>query len=130
MTGTAHSVEFPSSLPGLAPLRFFTLSAVQDAVGLYSLDSLELPEVKIFLLDPGIHMTDYAPDFEGQLDVIGNPAPENLLVLVIVNTSDSQPHANLLAPVVIHTQTSQGAQIILDSQDLPMRAPLLSPAAV
>lgn len=118
------TLQFPESLPGLAPLKEFTLSAVEDSVGLYSLDSAELSEVKFFLLDPALHLPDYSPSLQGHLDTIGDPDPQEVRTLVIVNTSDREPHVNLLAPLVINATTRQAAQVILDSQQLPVRAPL------
>ncbi|GAA1135969.1 flagellar assembly protein FliW [Nesterenkonia lutea] len=123
------SVHFPASLPGLEPLQDFTLAQVEGSTGLYSLDSAELPEVRLFLLDPAIHLPEYSPRTTGQLGALGDPAAEDVRVLVIVNTSDGAPHVNLLAPVLLDVASSRGAQVILEGQDLPVRAALPQPAA-
>lgn len=121
-------IHFPASLPGLEPLKTFRLTAVEGSTGLYSLDSTELPEVRLFLLDPAVHLPEYSPRTQGQLSLLGDPAAENVRVLVIVNTSDGAPHVNLLAPVVLDVLSAQGAQVILEGQDLPVRAALPQPA--
>ncbi|MGJ9424599.1 flagellar assembly protein FliW [Nesterenkonia halotolerans] len=123
-------IHFPASLPGLEPLKTFRLTAVEGSTGLYSLDSTELPEVRLFLLDPAVHLPEYSPRTQGQLSLLGDPAVEGVRVLVIVNTSDGAPHVNLLAPVVLDVLSAQGAQVILEGQDLPVRAALPQPAAM
>lgn len=123
-------IHFPASLPGLEPLKTFRLTAVEGSTGLYSLDSTELPEVRLFLLDPAVHLPEYSPRTQGQLSLLGDPAAEDVRVLVIVNTSDGAPHVNLLAPVVLDVLSAQGAQVILEGQDLPVRAALPQPAAM
>ncbi|WP_218220623.1 flagellar assembly protein FliW [Nesterenkonia sp. Act20] len=122
------SIHFPASLPGLEPLKDFTLAEVDGSTGLYSLDATELPEVRLFLLDPAVHLPDYSPRTQGQLSALGNPRSEDVRVLVIVNTSDGAPHVNLLAPVVLDISRAQAAQVILEGQDLPVRAALPQPA--
>ncbi|GAA4919950.1 flagellar assembly protein FliW [Nesterenkonia rhizosphaerae] len=122
-------LSFPDSLPGLAPLRTFRLSDVQGAVGLYSLDSAEMPEVRLFLLDPGVHLPDYSPRLERHLKDLGAGATEELRTLLVVNSSDGAIHVNLLAPVLINTVTSSGAQVILEGQDYPVRQELALPTA-
>lgn len=121
-------LHFPASLPGLDPLTQFTLADVPDAVGLYSLDSVEMPEVQLFLLDPSVHLPDYTPDLRSHLSAVGNPEPDQRRTLVIVNASDGAPHANLLAPIIINAATGEGAQVILDSDDYAVRTPLKAAA--
>ncbi|MBE1514476.1 flagellar assembly protein FliW [Nesterenkonia halotolerans] len=121
-------IHFPASLPGLEPLKTFRLTAVEGSTGLYSLDSTELPDVRLFLLDPAVHLPGYSPRTQGQLSLLGDPAAEDVRVLVIVNTSDGAPHVNLLAPVVLDVLRAQGTQVILEGQDLPVRAALPQPA--
>ena len=124
-----RALHFPASLPGLEPLKDFQLQEVEGSTGLYSLDSQELAEVRLFLLDPAIYLPDYSPRLAGQLGALGDPALEEVRVLVIVNTSDGAAHVNLLAPVLIDISSAQGAQVILEGQDLPVRAALPVPAA-
>lgn len=117
-------LQFAASLPGLAPLTEFTLTEVPDSLGLYSLDSKDMPHVQLFLLDPAVHLPDYTPDLRGHLASVGSPAPDQLRTLVVVNASDGAPHTNLLAPIVINAASGTGAQIILDSEDYSVREPL------
>ncbi|WP_147105519.1 flagellar assembly protein FliW [Nesterenkonia populi] len=122
-------LTFPDSLPGLAPLTQFTLNEVEDAVGLYSLDAVEMPELKLFLLDPAVHMPDYSPRVRDHLAEVGADSDHEVRVLVVVNTSQGEPCANLLAPVLLNAASLKGAQVILEGQDYPVRRPLAAPAA-
>lgn len=122
------ALHFPASLPGLEPLTEFQLQEVEGSAGLYSLGSQELSEVRLFLLDPAMYLPDYSPRLTGQLGALGDPSLEEVRVLVIVNTSDGAAHVNLLAPVLLDVTSAQGAQVILEGQDLPVRAALPQPA--
>ncbi|WP_168198560.1 flagellar assembly protein FliW [Nesterenkonia sp. NBAIMH1] len=114
-------LRFPQSLPGLAPLTQFVLSAVEGAAGLYSLEADELPELKLFLMDPALHIRDYAPDIRAHLSEVDAVSADQVRVLVVVNTAQGEPAANLLAPVLVNVDTLQAAQVILEGQDFPVR---------
>jgi flagellar assembly factor FliW len=48
------------------------------------------------------------------------------MLLVVANPggADGGTTVNLLAPIVVNARTSVGAQLILEEQDLPLRAEL------
>jgi flagellar assembly factor FliW len=126
-TGTELTVAAP--LPGMESLTTFSLVPVEHAVGLFSLESTEDEEVRLYLLDSATHLPDYRPRFsDEQLGRIGTPAAGGLSILTIVNTSGGRPTVNLLAPLLVNDATGACAQVILDGQDWPLRAPLLAPA--
>ncbi|WP_372698489.1 flagellar assembly protein FliW [Arthrobacter sp. JSM 101049] len=118
-------LAFAAPLPGLADLTEFTLEPVEDAVGLYSLDSADRPEIRFFVLDAATHLPDYAPRFSReQLALVGAAAVQKPTVLAMVNTSDREATVNLLAPVLVNPETGACAQVILEGQDWPLRSPL------
>ncbi|MBM6623469.1 flagellar assembly protein FliW [Micrococcaceae bacterium RIT802] len=118
-------LAFAAPLPGLTNLTEFTLEPVQDAVGLYSLDSATSPDIRFFVLDAATHLPDYTPRFSAeQLALVGSPAKQQLSVLTMVNTSDREATVNLLAPVLVNPETGACAQVILEGQDWPLRSPL------
>jgi flagellar assembly factor FliW len=126
-TGTELTVATP--LPGMESLTTFSLVPVEHAVGLFSLESTEDEEVRLYLLDSATHLPDYRPRFsDEQLGRIGTPAAGGLSILTIVNTSGGRPTVNLLAPLLVNDAPGACAQVILDGQDWPLRAPLLAPA--
>ena len=123
------ALTFAVPMPGLEALSDFALVPVEDAVGLYSLESADDAGVRLFLLDAATHLPRYRPVFSAeQLGRIGAPEAGELSVLTVVNTSDGQPTVNLLAPLLVNTGTGACAQTILDGQDWPLRAPLGSVA--
>lgn len=118
-------LAFAAPLPGLAELTDFTLEPVEDAVGLYSLDSATRQDIRFFVLDTATHLPGYTPRFSAeQLALVGSPADGGLSVLAMVNTAGGEPTVNLLAPVVVNPETGACAQLILEGQDWPLRSPL------
>ncbi|MFF5791568.1 flagellar assembly protein FliW [Paeniglutamicibacter sp. NPDC012692] len=109
-------------LPGFPTATTLSLDAVEGAIGLYSLVSAQAPELRFFVLDAAIHLADYDPVFTNeQMALVGDPAPGDNSVLVIVNTTDSQPTVNLLAPLLVNAGTGYCAQVILEGQEWPLR---------
>jgi len=112
-------------LPGFPEATTLSLEPVEGAMGLYSLASPQAAGLRLFVLDAGLHLADYKPVFTNeQMALLGDPEPGSRGVLVIVNTSDSQASVNLLAPLVFNSDTGTCAQIILESQDWPIRSAL------
>lgn len=110
------------ALPGFPEATTLNLEPVEGAMGLYSVTSAQAPRLRWFVLDASVHLPDYAPQFTAdQLALLGNPDADSRSLLVVVNTSDSQVSANLLAPLLLHTQTGSCAQLILEGQDWPLR---------
>ncbi|PQZ96052.1 flagellar assembly protein FliW [Arthrobacter sp. MYb227] len=99
-----------------------SLDPVEGAVGLYSLSSVQVAELRLFVLDAAIHFPDYCPVFtHNQLLLLGTPDESNQSVFVIVNTANNQTTVNLLAPILVNAGTGSCAQVILDGQDWPLR---------
>lgn len=68
---------------------------------------------------------DYKPVFTNeQSALVGYTETGNRSVLVIVNTTDNQLTVNLFAPLLVNAGTGFCAQVILEGQDWPLRAPL------
>ena len=112
-------------LPGFPEATTLSLEPVEGAIGLYSLVSAQVAELRLFVLDAAVHLVDYKPVFTNeQSALIGNPESGDRSVLAIVNTTDSQPTVNLFAPLLVNAGTGFCAQVILEGQDWPLRAPL------
>ncbi len=122
MTGV---VTFVTPPPGLSPLVDFELEAIDDAEGLYALRALAAPEVRLFVIDAPLYLPSYAPEVTGeQLESIGATETSQVRVLVVTTISDGGPSANLMAPIYLNALTGEAAQVILDGDDWPLRAPL------
>jgi flagellar assembly factor FliW len=120
------AVTFVASPPGLAPLVDFELESIDDADGLYTLRALAAPEVRLFVIDAPLYLPDYNPEvtFE-QLESIGASETSEVRVLVVTTISDDGgPSANLMAPIYLNATSGEAAQVILEGDEWPLRAPL------
>lgn len=122
------ALRFVASPPGLDPLVDFTLIPVPNAVGLYAMTAILDPETRLFLLDPGAHFSDYSPVISDEYcAALSIHAPEDALILVVVNAGPEGTAANLVAPIVVNAETGISAQVILEGQDFPLRALIGAP---
>lgn len=117
------ALEFVTPPPGLSPHTTFALDEVDAAGGLYALTAAADPEVRLFAVDPAAVLDDYAPALsDAHVADLGLAQPEDARVLVVARMTDEGIGVNLLAPVVINRRTGVAAQVILEGQDLPVRA--------
>jgi flagellar assembly factor FliW len=115
---------------GLEPLVDFTLQDIEGAAGLYALRSDENTDRRLFVLDAAVHFPDYTPTLsDEQCAALDLTTPENVLLLVIVNPSESGSTVNLMAPIVANATTGSCAQVILEDQHWPLRATLSARSA-
>lgn len=120
------SIDLTFAVPpfGLSPAPVFTLTPVDGAEGLFTLVG---GSSRLFVLDAAVHLPSYAPELtDEQAAGLGLTAPEDAMLLVVANPggADGGTTVNLLAPIVVNARTSVGAQLILEEQDLPLRAEL------
>lgn len=121
MTGL---VTFIAPPPGLSPLTEFDLEPVAEADGLYSLRSLDAPDIRLFVIDAPVYLPDYNPEVSAQqLESIGASDSDDVRVLVVTTISDDGPSANLMAPILMHATSGEATQLIL-GDEWPLRMPL------
>lgn len=119
------AVRFIVPPPGLEPLADFELTAVDGADGLYSLSSLERPEVRLFTIDAEVHLPGYSPELpDDRAAELGITAAEQAMLLVVVTPSREGSTVNLLAPIVVNRADGAALQLVLDDDALPVRAEL------
>ncbi|HEY8588543.1 MAG TPA: flagellar assembly protein FliW [Naasia sp.] len=125
---TSLDLTFTAPPPGLAPVVDFSLAAVPEADGLYTLRDTGDLGLRLFLVDPSVYVPDYAPVFTGEhLDALGT-APDDLVEAYVVATvTDDGPVVNLLAPILVNATAGTAAQVILDDSRWPLRAQLHAP---
>lgn len=117
-------VTFISPPPGLSPLLEFDLEPVAEADGLYSLRSLDAPDIRLFVIDAPVYLPDYNPAVSlQQLESIGASETSEVRVLVVATLNDDRPSANLMAPILMHATSGEATQLILDGE-WPLRMPL------
>jgi flagellar assembly factor FliW len=108
----------------------FTLDDIEGAEGLYALRAKADTNRRLFVLDAAVHLPDYTPVLsDEQCKALDVSTPENVLLLVIVNPSETGTTVNLMAPIVVNATTGVCAQLILDDQDWPLRAELSARSA-
>lgn len=119
------ALAFVTPPPGLAPLTHFTLTAIDGADGLYALQADEAPGTRLFVLDAAVYLPEYTPVIsDEQSAMLELTAPDDALLLVVVNPGQSASTVNLMAPIVLNSGTGVCAQFILDGQDWPLQAEL------
>ena len=122
MTGL---VTFIAPPPGLSPLVDFDLEPVAEADGLYTLRSLDAPDIRLYVIDAPVYLPDYNPEMSvQQLESIGATETPEVRVLVVTTLSDDGPSANLMAPILMHATSGEATQVILDGDDWPLRMQL------
>lgn len=120
-------VTFIAPPPGLAPLVEFDLEAVAEADGLYTLQSVAAPDVRLFVIDAPAYLPDYAPEVTiEQLESIGATETSQVRVLVVTTIAEGGPAANLMAPILMHATSGDAIQVILDGDRWPLRMTLSS----
>jgi flagellar assembly factor FliW len=118
-------VTFVAPPPGLSPLVEFDLEPVPQAAGLYTLRSLDAPDVRLFVIDAPVYLPDYSPKVSAQqLASIGATGSDDVRLLVVTTLGDDGPTANLMAPILMHPTSGEAAQVILDGDDWPLRMQL------
>jgi flagellar assembly factor FliW len=118
------SIDLTFAVPpfGLAPAAVFTLTPVEGADGLFTLVG---DGARLFVLDAAVHLPSYSPELtDEQAGGLELTSPEDAMLLVVANPGESGTTVNLLAPIVVNARTAAGAQLILEGQDLPLRAEL------
>lgn len=119
------AVLFVAPPPGLEPLTEFELTPVEGAAGLFSLASVERPEIRLYTLDAERHLPGYSPELpDDRAAELGIRAAEDALLLVVVTPSQEGSTVNLLAPVVVNRATGAAVQLVLDDDAFPVRAEL------
>ncbi len=118
------SISLTFAVPpfGLSPEPVFTLTPVDGAEGLFTLVG---GSSRLFVLDAAVHLPSYSPELtDEQAAGLELTDPADAMLLVVANPGASGTTVNLLAPIVVNARTAVGAQLILEDQDLPLRAEL------
>lgn len=128
MTATdtdAPAIDFVQAPLGLMGLRRFRLHPLDESGLLFTLRSSEAEGVRLFVVDPAPYFPGYAPDVdEASLTALGLEGARPVLLTVVHPGDGVQgPTANLLAPIVVNPTTGAALQVVLDSDEWPLRAP-------
>jgi flagellar assembly factor FliW len=121
-------IDFPSGLIGLGGRRF-ALVTVDDDSSFSWLHSLDDPTLALPVTNPWHFFADYAVDLsdEASEPITADAADVAVFVTVRAGAQLSDFYANLRAPILI--AEGQGHQVINESPDAPVRAPLFPAVA-
>ncbi len=119
-------LDFVEAPPGMATLTRFDITALDEAGFLFALRSLEMPGVRLFVIPPQAYFREYAPEVSASVrTALGMDATIQPVMLAVVHPGGEEPTtANLLAPIVVNPVTGAAAQVVLDGDEWPLRAPL------
>ena len=123
-------LNFPNGIIGFPDLTRFALVHDEEKgsdAGIRYMLSIDEPAFAMPVRDPLIVKPDYDPQVDDELlSVLGNLTPENIIVLVTVTVpSDlTKMTVNLQGPFVINSEERKAAQIIVDSNEYPVRFPI------
>ena len=121
-------IEFPNGLIGLGGHRFALVC--NDADGAFSwLHSIDDPSLALPVANPWAFFADYAVDLsdEAAAPITADPADVAVWVTVRAGAELSDFYANLRAPILV--ADGKGHQVINESPDAPVRAPLFPAVA-
>ncbi|OLB66371.1 MAG: flagellar assembly protein FliW [Actinobacteria bacterium 13_2_20CM_2_72_6] len=127
-TGELPVLDFVAPMPGFPAQRRFVLVQMDEAGVLYSLTSIDAPELRFLVVPPAPFFADYAVDVDDEsLVALGLPDAEDLLVLLVLTAGETpaETTANLMAPIVVAQSSRRAVQLVLGGSGLPVRAPLL-----
>lgn len=124
-------VAFVQPVLGFPEDKEFLLAAVDSKGLVFTLRSLQHPDLRFVVVPPGHFFPDYQPKI--QLDDVTDLGVEDdqevqVLAIVSVDRSLADATANLMAPIVMSMDTGRAKQVVLPDGDLPMNARLM-PAA-
>ena len=121
-------IEFPNGLIGLGGRRYALIA--NDADGAFSwLHSIDDPSLALPVANPWAFFADYSVDLSDEASdaITADPADVAVWVTVRAGVELSDFYANLRAPILI--ASGQGHQVINESADAPVRAPLFPAVA-
>jgi flagellar assembly factor FliW len=119
-------IEFPHGLIGLGGSRF----AIVERQGSFSwLHSIDDPSLALPVTNPWDFFADYAVELSDEDSEPITAAPADVAVWVTVRAGAQLAdfYANLRAPILV--AEGQGHQVINESPDAPVRAPLFPAVA-
>jgi len=117
------TIELAIPMPGFPAHRRFVLVRLHEEGLLYAFTSLDDAELRFLVVPPAPFFPDYAPEIgDDALAALGNPDPDQLLLLLVVTAGESITSANLLAPIVVDQASRRAVQVVLNGSGLPVRA--------
>lgn len=122
-------IQFPLGLVGFPELRSFRLFEPAGGYPLKFLQSVDQDEISFTAIDVAAIKSDYQfPLSPEEAAALALEKQEDALVLalVVIPEDPRQMTANLAGPLVINGQTRQGRQVILNTEQFPLKYPIIA----
>ena len=119
-----REISFPNGFVGCTDWKRFMLQSPPEHAPIRVLQSLDNPELALFVLDPFLLSPDYAidmPEAERRLVQLEKVEDAVLLVLLVIRRDPLLVTANLVGPVVINSRSGLGCQLVLEDTDYSVR---------
>lgn len=117
-------VHFPEGMLGFSKLREYVLvERVDDSLFIW-LQSVKKPSVAFPLLEPQIFEVNYKvelADEDQEILKLQNMKLSKIFSIVTIPSDPTKMTANLKAPIVINLRERTAKQVILHTQDYPIR---------
>ena len=116
-------IRFSEGIPGFNEVRDWELVALVGLEPFHWLRAIEKKNLKLMVVEPHLVVDGYVPILsrtdQHRLSLSVDAPP--LIFTIVTLWDDSSVTVNLKAPLVMNVKTMQGAQLVLDGQDWPMR---------
>lgn len=121
-------ISFEDGIIGYPEMkRFALLHNIEKKDGIRWLQSMDIPEFALPVMDPIVVEPHYNPEIEDELlKPLGTLAPDSMLVLVTVAVPSDlkKMTVNLKAPIVLNAECKKGCQVIVDGDEYPVKFPI------
>jgi flagellar assembly factor FliW len=118
-------IKFEDGLPGFDKLKKYTLLYNEENESPFKwLQSVDEPNLAFVVIDPFYIKSDYDIEISEEIMAkLGIEKPEDVDIysIVVVPEDITKMSTNLKAPVIINTNKSKGAQIILEADTYKIR---------
>lgn len=118
-------LRFEGGIPGIEDARGFVLSDLSEDGTFQQLTCVDDPDLAMVVAVPWLFFPTYAPELpDADRQALEIDAPEDAVVFcsVIADEDGRCLYLNLRAPFVANPRTLDARQVILDDEDLPLRA--------
>ncbi|MDR1736324.1 MAG: flagellar assembly protein FliW [Oscillospiraceae bacterium] len=120
-------IAFKDGIPSFEECRDFALITTEETEPFLWLQSLDMPEIALAVINPFRLFPDYSPRVpEAALADIGSPRDEDVLLLTVavIPREPESMTTNLVSPILINAQANLGKQVIIDGGDYQIRQPI------
>jgi flagellar assembly factor FliW len=119
-------LHFPDGIHGFPHMRRCCLLPHPDSPGVRWLQCIDDPALVFLTVEPYLAFTDYQIELSAaDADALGLTDARDAAVLALVTASNRGATANLLAPIIINTQTRSARQVILEASGYHTKHPIV-----